>query len=77
MIAWDNAVDNDGYTVAITDGVEAYRADTGLSLREAAEEFARTYDHNDEPGAVHCTATDLRTGEAHNFSFDSRGEVKW
>lgn len=75
-IEWDNTSNNDGYTVAINDAVEPYRADTQAGLQEAIEEFARTYDHNDEAGIVRCHAVDLRSGEERDFSFDESGELR-
>lgn len=74
---WDNTVETNGYTVSVSDGVETYAMNTGMTLREAAEDFAGDYDHNGEEGTVRCTATDLRIGEAHDFSFDETGEVEW
>lgn len=41
----------------------------GYGLREAAKDFARTYDHNDVPGVVECIATNLHTGRSLAFSF--------
>ena len=69
--------------ISISDCVETvYVSEDQLpgefTLREIAEQYASTYDHNgnDESFAV-CLIEDIEDGEEHTFAFDGLGNFEW
>ena len=69
--------------ISITDDVITSYADESdlpeqFSLREIAEAYAQTYDHNgnDETITV-AEIEDLYDGETHRFAFDGGGNFEW
>lgn len=69
--------------ISINDDVITNYADESdlpeqFSLREIAETYAKTYDHNgnDETFTV-AEIEDLDDGETHRFAFDGNGNFEW
>ena len=81
-IDWNKDTQDDA-RVTVSDGtVTNYVSEDQLpeefTLREIAEKYARTYDHNgeDDTFAV-CIIEDLDDGEEHTFAFDGLGNFEW
>lgn len=69
--------------ISVNDGVTTCHLTEGqlpedFSLRDLAESYASTYDHNgtDETYAI-CEIEDLSDGESHRFAFDGKGNFEW
>lgn len=78
-----NIDSQEGARISISDCTETvYVSEDQLpeefTLREIADEYARTYDHNgnDESFAV-CIIEDMEDGEEHTFAFDGHGNFEW
>lgn len=60
-----------GDNIEVNDGTLRYYTRRGkyenYGLQQVARDFAATYDHNDDPGAVECVATNLNTGREYHF----------
>lgn len=66
--------------IYVNDGVEPYCKTERIGLREGAEDFASTYDHNDVEGWVYIEVTIVRGdgsfGRHQGFRFNESGSVQ-
>ena len=81
-IDW-NKDNEDNARLAISDGsITSYISEDQLedefTLREIAQSYARSYDHNgtDDEYAV-CEIDDLADDESVRFAFDGHGNFEW
>ena len=69
--------------LAVSDGVQTCyvsedQLEDGFTLRQVAEKYARSYDHNgtEDEYAV-CEIEDLSDDELVRFAFDGHGNFEW
>lgn len=81
-IDWTECITGES-RISINDDVTTSYADESdlpeqFSLREIAESYAKTYDHNgnDETFTV-AEIEDLYDGETHRFAFNGNGDFEW
>ena len=66
---------NDG---VMTNYVSEDQLPESFDLREVAECYASTYDHNgNDDGYVVAQVEDMDDGETHLFAFDGHGNFEW
>lgn len=62
----------------ITSYVSEDQLHDGFTLRQAAEAYAATYDHNgNDNGYVVAQIEDLTDGDSMPFAFDAAGNFEW